>query len=102
MKKTLIATAISTIPGIVQAAAMSGGGGAMPYSAGLGKFSTSVTTEIAMIVLLIAVVGGVAYYLSSKQLEGLLDRIVQIGIAAGVVGGAVVLFTTFGFTGAIV
>jgi type IV secretion system protein TrbC len=95
------ATIAACIPNGAAYAATAGGGG-MPYSQGLNTFSTSVRGEVAAILIIIGVVGGVGLWIAGGQLEGLLQTIARVIIGACIVGGVVVFLTTIGVTGALV
>jgi type IV secretory pathway VirB2 component (pilin) len=77
------------------------GGGAMPYSPGLTTFSTSLRGEIAGILIVIGVIGGVGLWIAGGQLEGMLQTIARVIIGACIVGGVVTFLTTIGVTGAV-
>jgi type IV secretory pathway VirB2 component (pilin) len=74
----------------------------MPYSTGLNTLSTSVRGEVAAILIIIGVVGGVGLWVAGGQLEGMLQTIARVIIGACIVGGAVTFLTTIGVTGALV
>ena len=90
------------IPNGAAYAAVAGGGGGMPYSQGLNAFSTSVRGEVAAILIIIGVVGGVGLWIAGGQLEGMLQTIARVIIGACIVGGVVTFLTTIGVTGALV
>lgn len=95
------AAVIATVlPGAALAATAAGGG--MPYSTGLGTFKTSVTGEIAGILIVIAVVGGVALWIGGGQLDGMLHHIAKVIIGACIVGGVVAFLAAIGVSGAII
>jgi len=77
------------------------GGGAMPYSTGLTTFSTSLRGEIAGILIVIGVIGGVGLWIAGGQLEGMLQTIARVIIGACIVGGVVTFLSTIGVTGAV-
>jgi hypothetical protein len=96
------AFALSVVfPAIAHAATATGGGG-MPYSPGLNTYKGSATTEIAAIICMIGVIGGVAVYLQRHDIEPLLMKIVQVIVAICVIGGAATFITAVGVAGAIV
>ena len=107
MSKTTILTAIAIaalsalvlLPGAAEAAA--GGGGGMPYSNWLTTFKTSVTGEIAQIISLIVVVGGVAGWILAGQLEGLLQVLLRCGLGIAIIVGAAAFITGVGSAGAV-
>ena len=76
-------------------------GGAMPYSTGLTTFSTSLRGEIAGILIVIGVIGGVGLWIAGGQLEGMLQTIARVIIGACIVGGVVTFLSTIGVTGAV-
>jgi|tagenome__1003787_1003787.scaffolds.fasta_scaffold20754042_2 type IV secretory pathway VirB2 component (pilin) len=78
------------------------GGGAMPYSTGLTTFSTSLRGEIAGILIVIGVIGGVGLWIAGGQLEGMLQTIARVIIGACIVGGVVTFMTTIGVAGAVI
>jgi type IV secretion system protein VirB2 len=94
-----LTTALLAVPGAAMAA--TAGGGGMPYSAGLNTFSTSVRGEIAGILILVGIVGGVGLWIAGGQLEGMLNTIARVIIGGCIVGGVVVFMTTIGITGAV-
>lgn len=79
------------LPDVAQAA-----GGAMPYSSWLQQFRQSVSGEIAQIISLIVVVGGVGAWILAGQLEGLLQVLVRCGIGIAIIVGAATFITGFG------
>ena len=91
--------ALALMPGIAEAAA--GGGGAMPYSSWLQTFRTSVSGEIAQIISLVVVVGGVAGWILAGQLEGLLQVLLRCGVGIAVIVGAAAFITSTGSAGAL-
>src|ERR1700722_4314627 len=95
------ALVVTLLPDLAHAAATAGGGG-MPYSQGLNTFKTSVTGEVAGIICLVGVVGGLAAYLFKAVLDPLMMKIVQVVIAVCIVGGAATFLTSMGVTGAVV
>jgi type IV secretory pathway VirB2 component (pilin) len=95
----VLAAAIAS-PGLAHAAAAGGGG--MPYSEGLGTIRTSVTGEIAGIICLIAIIGGVAAYLMRSVMDELLQKIVHVTIGVAIIGGAATFLATMGVAGAII
>jgi type IV secretory pathway VirB2 component (pilin) len=86
----------------VAAEATTAGGGGMPWSTGLGTFTTSLTGEIAFFIVVCAVLGGGAYFVMSNEFGVLAQRIGAILITMGLVGGIVQLAGMMGMTGAIV
>src|SRR5689334_25337320 len=78
------------------------GGGNMPYSGGIETFSTSLRGEIAGILIVIGVIGGVGLWIAGGQLEGMLQTIARVIIGACIVGGVVTFLTTIGVAGAVV
>lgn len=106
MSKTSILTAIAVtalsalvlLPGAAEAAA---GGGSMPYSTWLQTFKTSVTGEVAQVISLVVIVGGVAGWILAGQLEGLLQVIMRSGLGIAIVVGAAAFITSVGSAGAV-
>ena len=92
-------TALALVPGAAEAA--TGGGGAMPYSSWLQTFRTSVSGEIAQIISLVVVVGGVAGWILAGQLEGLLQVLLRCGVGIAVIVGAATFITSTGSAGAL-
>lgn len=93
------ASALLLVPGAAEAAA--GGGGAMPYSTWLTTFKTSVTGEVAQIISLIVIVGGVAGWILAGQLEGLLQVLLRCGLGIAIIVGATAFITSVGSAGAV-
>ena len=91
-------SALALVPGAAEAA---GGGGSMPYSSWLTTFRTSVTGEIAQIISLIVVVGGVAGWILAGQLEGLLQVLLRCGVGVAIIVGAAAFITSTGSAGAL-
>ena len=85
----------------IAAIAAQAGGGAMPYSTGLNTFSTSVRGEIAGILIIVGIIGGVGLWIAGGQLEGMLNNIAKVIIGACIVGGVVTFMTAIGITGAV-
>lgn len=106
MSKNTIVTAIAItalsalvlLPGAAEAAA---GGGSMPYSSWLQTFKTSVTGEIAQIISLVVIVGGVAGWILAGQLEGLLQVLLRCGLGIAIIVGATAFITSIGSAGAV-
>ena len=98
-KAAALAAALILLPAAAMAA--TAGGGGMPYSAGLNTFSQSVRGEIAGILILVGIVGGVGLWIAGGQLEGMLNTIARVIIGGCIVGGVVVFMTTIGITGAV-
>lgn len=94
-----LAATAAMLPAAVFAATTGGSG--MPYSAGLNTFSTSVRGEIAGILILVGIVGGVGLWIAGGQLEGMLNTIARVIIGGCIVGGVVVFMTSIGITGAV-
>lgn len=94
-----IATISALVPGVAEAA--TGGGGSMPYSSWLQTFRTSVSGEIAQIISLVVVVGGVAGWILAGQLEGLLQVLLRCGVGIAVIVGAAAFITSTGSAGAL-
>ncbi len=94
-----VASALLLVPGAAEAAA--GGGGAMPYSTWLTTFKTSVTGEVAQIISLIVIVGGVAGWILAGQLEGLLQVLLRCGLGIAIIVGATAFITSVGSAGAV-
>jgi len=92
-------SAFLLVPGAAEAAA--GGGGAMPYSTWLTTFKTSVTGEVAQIISLIVIVGGVAGWILAGQLEGLLQVLLRCGLGIAIIVGATAFITSVGSAGAV-
>jgi len=93
-------SALLLVPGAAEAAA-GGGGGAMPYSTWLTTFKTSVTGEVAQIISLIVIVGGVAGWILPGQLEGLLQVLLRCGLGIAIIVGATAFITSVGSAGAV-
>lgn len=89
------------VPKLASAAAASGGGG-MPYSQGMNTLKTSVTGEVAGILIVIAVVAGVGLWISGGQLDGLLHTLAKVIIGGCIVGGVVAFAAAVGMGGAII
>ena len=87
------------IPGAAEAA--QGGGGSMPYSSWLQTFRASVSGEIAQIISLVVVVGGVAGWILAGQLEGLLQVLLRCGVGIAIIVGAAAFITSIGSAGAV-
>lgn len=83
-------------------AAVTGGGGGMPYSGGLTTLNTSLRGEVAAILIVICVVCGVGGYIIAGQMEGLFNVIGRALIGIGIIGGVAAFATLAGVTGAIV
>lgn len=92
-------SALALVPGAAEAAA--GGGGSMPYSSWLTTFKTSVSGELAQIISLIVVVGGVAGWILAGQLEGLLQVLLRCGVGIAIIVGAAAFITSTGSAGAL-
>ncbi len=104
MQRKLVAVACAVaavVPRIALAATAAGGGG-MPYSQGLGTFKTSVTGEIAGILIVIAIVAGVGLWIAGGQLDGLMHTIAKVVIGGCIVGGVVAFAAAVGMGGAII
>jgi type IV secretory pathway VirB2 component (pilin) len=95
-----IATA-ALAPRLALAAAAAGGGG-MPYSTGLNTFKTSVTGEIAGILIVIAIVAGVGLWIAGGQLDGLMHTIAKVIIGGCIVGSVIAFAAAVGMGGAII
>ena len=89
------------LPALAHAAA-AGGGGGMPYSAGLTTFRTSVQGEIAGILIVVGIVGGIGLWIAGGQLEGMLNTVAKCIIGACIIGGVVAFLTAIGVAGALV
>lgn len=103
-KRKLVALALvitALAPRVAFAAAAAGGGG-MPYSTGLNTFKTSVTGEIAGILIVIAIVAGVGLWIAGGQLDGLMHTIAKVVIGGCIVGGVVAFASAVGMGGAII
>ena len=98
---SLAFTVAAVIPRLAFAAASAGGGG-MPYSTGLNTFKTSVTGEIAGILIVIAVVCGVGLWIAGGQLDGLMHTIAKVVIGGCIVGGVLAFAAAVGMGGAII
>jgi type IV secretory pathway VirB2 component (pilin) len=81
-------------------AAVAGGGGGMPYSQGLSTLSNSVKTEIAGILILIAIVIGVGMWIAGGQLDGMLMTLCRVIIGACIIGSVATFLSAIGVTGA--
>ena len=92
-------SALALIPGAAEAAGA--GGGAMPYSGWLQTFRASVSGEIAQIISLVVVVGGVAGWILAGQLEGLLQVLLRCGVGIAIIVGAAAFITSIGAAGAV-
>ena len=107
MPKATILTAIAIaalsalvlLPGAAEAAA--GGGGSMPYSTWLQTFKASVSGEIAQVISLVVVVGGVAGWILAGQFEGLLQVLMRCGLGIAIIVGATAFITSIGSAGAV-
>jgi type IV secretory pathway VirB2 component (pilin) len=103
-KRKLVALAFAATtlaPRFAFAAAAAGGGG-MPYSTGLNTFKTSVTGEIAGILIVIAIVCGVGLWIAGGQLDGLMHTIAKVVVGGCIVGGVVAFAAAVGMGGAII
>ncbi len=108
MSKPILCTALAAaamsillfIPNAAEAAA-GGGGGGMPYSTWLQTFKASVSGEVAQVISLVVVVGGVAGWILAGQLEGLLQVIMRSGLGIAIIVGAVAFITSIGSAGAV-
>ena len=96
-----ILAASAFAPRLAFAAAAAAGGG-MPYSTGLNTFKTSVTGEIAGILIVIAIVCGVGLWIAGGQLDGLMHTIAKVVIGGCIVGGVVAFAAAVGMGGAII
>lgn len=92
--------ALALVPGAAEAAA--GGGGSMPYSSWLTTFKTSVSGEVAQMISLVVVVGGVAGWILAGQLEGLLQVLLRCGMGIAIIVGAAAFITSTGSAGALI
>lgn len=103
MRKLVIPAVIAStlMPRLALAAAAAGGGG-MPYSAGMNTFKTSVTGEIAGILIVIAIVCGVGLWIAGGQLDGLMHTIAKVIIGGCIVGGVVAFAAAVGMGGAVI
>jgi type IV secretory pathway VirB2 component (pilin) len=101
-KTTLLLSAALSIAPHLARAVTAGGGGGMPYSAGLNTFKTSVTGEIAGILIVIAIVAGVGLWIAGGQLDGLMHTIAKVVIGGCIVGGVVAFAAAVGMGGAII
>jgi type IV secretory pathway VirB2 component (pilin) len=99
MRLAALAAVLAALPAVALAA--NAGGGGMPYSAGLNTFSTSIRGEVAGILILVGIVGGVGLWIAGGQLEGMLNTIARVIIGGCIVGGVAVFMTTIGITGAV-
>jgi type IV secretory pathway VirB2 component (pilin) len=103
MRKSIVATfAVSALAPRIALAAASAAGGGMPYSTGLNTFKTSVTGEIAGILIVIAIVCGVGLWIAGGQLDGLMHTIAKVVIGGCIVGGVVAFAAAVGMGGAII
>lgn len=98
LQRIALATALILLPAVAMAATAGGG---MPYSTGLTTFSNSVKGEIAGILILVGVVGGVGIWIAGGQLEGMLNTIARVIIGGCIVGGVVLFMTAVGISGAV-
>lgn len=89
------------VPRLAMAAATAGGG-VMPYSTGLSTFRTSVTGEVAGILIVVAIVCGVGLWIAGGQLDGLMHTIAKVVIGGCIVGGVVAFMSAVGMAGAII
>ena len=101
LRAALIVAAVSALVLIPGAAEAAQGGGAMPYSSWLQTFRTSVSGEIAQIISLVVVVGGVAGWILAGQLEGLLQVLLRCGVGIAIIVGAAAFITSIGSAGAV-
>jgi type IV secretory pathway VirB2 component (pilin) len=83
-------------------ASITGGGGGMPYSSGLGTLNTSVRGEVAAILIVICIVCGVGGYIIAGQMEGLFNVIGRAMIGIGIIGSVTTIAAVAGVTGALV
>lgn len=97
----LAAGAVMLAPGLAHAG-ITGGGGAMPYSAGLTSLNTSLRGEVAAILIVICVVCGVGGYIIAGQMEGLFNVIGRSMIGIGIIGGVATFAALAGVQGALV
>lgn len=106
MNKSTLCTALAVaaisalvlVPGAAEAAA---GGGSMPYSTWLTTFKASVSGEVAQMISLVVVVGGVAGWILAGQLEGLLQVLLRCGVGIAIIVGAATFITSTGSAGAL-
>lgn len=97
----LLLAAACMLPAVAHAS-VTGAGGGMPYSSGLGIFNASIRGEVGGILIVIATVAGVGGYIMQGQLTGLMETIGRVMIGIGVVGGVAALATLAGVTGAVI
>jgi type IV secretory pathway VirB2 component (pilin) len=101
-KLVVLASTVATLAPQAAFAAAAAAGGGMPYSTGLNTFKTSVTGEIAGILIVIAIVAGVGLWIAGGQLDGLMHTIAKVVIGGCIVGGVVAFATAVGMGGAII
>lgn len=99
---TLLLLAATCFLPAVAHASVTGAGGGMPYSSGLGIFNASIRGEVGGILIVIATVAGVGGYIMQGQLTGLMETIGRVMIGIGVVGGVAALASLAGVTGAVI
>ena len=92
--------ALILLPSVGAFAANAGGGG-MPYSAGLATFTTSVQTEIAFFLIVVAIVCGVGGYIMQGQLTGLMETVGRVMIGIAIIGGVAAFAALAGVAGAV-
>ena len=104
MRSRAVARWVGTLamagPAVANAAV--GGGGGMPYSAGLNTFNTSVRGEVAGILIVVGIVGGIGLWIAGGQLEGMLNTIAKCIIGACIIGGVIAFLGAIGVAGALV
>lgn len=96
----LAAVAVLMVPDVAAAANAAGGG--MPYSPGLTRFRTSLSGEVAMILIVIGLVGGGCMWIWGGEMSGMLAYIAKAIIVICIVGGVTGFMTSMGVTGALI
>lgn len=95
-----LAAALTALP--AQAWATTAGGGGMPWSTAIGRLTTSLQTEIAFLIVVVAAIAAGGYFVMTGELGVMGQRIGAVLITIGVVGGIVALATMAGMTGAVI
>jgi type IV secretory pathway VirB2 component (pilin) len=94
----LVALACVLLPTL--ALANAAGGGGMPYSAALATFNTSLVGEVAGIICIVCIVGGVVAFVAAGPMDALLLTIGRVIIGAAIISGATAFLALLGGTGA--
>lgn len=103
-KKSLATLALAfTFVALVPAVAFAAqAGGGMPYSAALTTLRTSYSGEIAGILIIAGIIGGLAYWMFGGEMGQVMSTLCKLVICACIIGGSIQFLTTIGVTGAIV